>query len=144
MAKLFPPIVNNSTAIFYNQNGIVNITIPFSMNKAVSVLNINNMTVKIKTLQSNSYFYSFENYKNTDTILYELKGDNSFLNLVISNEDIVNKFKIGQFYKLQIAYINNNDIGYYSDVIIGKCTSAPAVNIINLNNNENNPHTYSY
>ena len=36
MAKLFPPIVGDTIPAFYSKDGIVKITIPFSMNKAVS------------------------------------------------------------------------------------------------------------
>ena len=36
MAKLFPPVIEGIIPAFYSENGIVKITIPFSMNKAVS------------------------------------------------------------------------------------------------------------
>ena len=36
MSKLFPPILEGTIPAFYSENGIVKITIPFSMNKAVS------------------------------------------------------------------------------------------------------------
>ena len=36
MAKLFPPIVGDTIPAFYSENGVVKITIPFSMNRAVS------------------------------------------------------------------------------------------------------------
>ena len=49
MAKLFPPIVEGTIPAFYS-NGMVNITIPFSMNKAVNKNNINGIAVKAKTL----------------------------------------------------------------------------------------------
>ena len=36
MAKLYPPLIEGTIPAFYSENGIVKITIPFSMNKAVS------------------------------------------------------------------------------------------------------------
>jgi hypothetical protein len=58
---------------------------------------------------------------------------------------------VGQFYKLQIAFINkdNNEIGYYSTVGIGKYTAKPDV-YISTNASDRlekgiiNMHSYDY
>jgi hypothetical protein len=36
MARLLPPLLENTIPAFYTENGVVIITIPFSMNRAVS------------------------------------------------------------------------------------------------------------
>ena len=121
MAKLFPPIVEGTIPAFYS-NGVVNITIPFSINKAVNKNNINGIAVKAKTLQSSSYLFV-----NT-TGNFSLDGE-SYVTISVSSES----FKVGQFYKFQIAYIDlNNEIGYYSNVITGKCTANPSISIEGL------------
>lgn len=133
MAKLFPPIVEGTIPAFYS-NGMVNITIPFSMNKAVNKNNINGIAVKAKTLQSSSYLFV-----NT-TGNFSLDGE-SYVTISVSSE----YFKVGQFYKFQIAYIDlNNEIGYYSNVTIGKYTSNPSVSIEGLQEGKANNHIYNY
>jgi hypothetical protein len=49
MAKLLPPLVEGTIPAFYNNNGIVNITIPFSMNRAVSKGSVKGFSIKVKT-----------------------------------------------------------------------------------------------
>jgi hypothetical protein len=36
MAQLFPPIVNGTIPAFYSNGTVTNITVPFSMNRAVN------------------------------------------------------------------------------------------------------------
>jgi hypothetical protein len=55
-----------------------------------------------------------------------------------------NKFKVSQYYKIQIAYINGDTIGYYSTVTIGKYTHKPKLEIDHLNINDLNSHQYTY
>lgn len=55
MAKLFPPIIGDTIPAFYSENGIVKITIPFSMNKAVSNQQVSGFVLKVKTVQSSTY-----------------------------------------------------------------------------------------
>ena len=60
MAKLFPPILEGTIPAFYSENGIVKITIPFSMNRAVSAIQVKGLVLKIKTVQSSSYLLDIE------------------------------------------------------------------------------------
>jgi hypothetical protein len=52
----------------------------------------------------------------------------------------------GQYYKFQIAYIDNDDnIGHFSTVTVGKYTCKyNEVKILNLNRNAINSRAYSY
>ena len=53
--KLYPPTVGSSIPAFYNEDGTVIITVPFSMSRAVSADSVGGFSLKIKTAQSNAY-----------------------------------------------------------------------------------------
>ena len=128
MAKLFPPIIEGIIPAFYSENGIVKITIPFSMNKAVSKKQVSGLVVKAKTVQSSTYLFTTQT---TDINTYNME-DSPWVTFTLQESDI--NLHIGQFYKFQIAYINeNNEIGYYSTVATGKYTSKPVLYIATAN-----------
>jgi hypothetical protein len=59
MVKLYPPILEGTLPAFYSdEKGIVNITIPFSMNRAVSHTQIGGFELKIKTVQNGNFLYT--------------------------------------------------------------------------------------
>lgn len=147
MAKLFPPILEGTIPAFYSENGIVKITIPFSMNRAVNAVQVKGLVLKIKTVQSSSYLLDIKQENNS----YYSMEDSAWVEFQLKNENDINKLKIGQFYKLQIAFINkdNDEIGYYSTVAIGKYTSKPDVYISTSSSNRLekgiiNMHSYDY
>ena len=49
--KLYPPNIEGTIPAFYGTTLVV----PFSMNKAVSKIEVEGMAIKIKTIQSGSY-----------------------------------------------------------------------------------------
>ena len=98
MAKLFPPILEGTIPAFYSENGIVKITIPFSMNRAVSAVQVKGLALKIKTVQSSSYLYTIEM---TNSLYFELE-DSPWVEFAFhadsSDENEVqffNKLKVG-------------------------------------------------
>ena len=129
MAKLYPPLIEGSIPAFCAENGIVKITIPFSMNRAVGKGQVSGLAVKVKTVQSSTYLY-------TATIIsplyYNLDIDIPYVTVIVSgNTDeerkFINKLRQGQFYKFQIAYIDlNGEVGYYSTVGVAKYTTEPS------------------
>lgn len=134
---LAPPLLDGTIPAFYsNDQGIV-ITIPFSMNRVVSIHAIKGFQVKIKTVQSSTELYSeFVEYK---------EGQDNKVTYIISDAAIKNKFRVGQFYKIQLAYVNKAGVvGYYSSVAIAKYTSLPAIKINQLQENILNSHNYTY
>ena len=138
MAKLFPPIIEGSIPAFYTENGTSILTVPFSMNRAVSPAQVSNIIMKIKTVQNNTYIQDIEAVEiQVRNIPYYAKFD-------LSN--IINKLKVGQFYKVQIAYMDkNNEVGYYSTVGVVKYTTKPTVSIYNLQSGGIlNTHLYDY
>lgn len=157
MAKLYPPILEETTPAFYSENGIVNLTIPFSLNRAVSASQIGGFELKIKTLQSGTVL--FDTMQTFNSVNYELEGSNTYVKFYF--EDQQNKLKIGQFYKIQIAFLQVDELqkqnllnqyyageitiedyeqalkeisilGYYSDASIIKYTTKPIIYIQGL------------
>ena len=58
MAKLYPPIIPGTLPAFYGT--VTNITVPFSMNKAVNTNEISGFSLKIKTAYSNTLLGTLE------------------------------------------------------------------------------------
>ena len=124
--KLPPPIIEGTLPAFYGTE----LTVPFVMNKAVSINEFDSFEVKIKSALNNALI------KTETIILYQ------DLNKVIFSisADLV----IGRYYKIQMAYRSGDIVGYYSDIGIAKYTTEPEVFIENLNKDTINPHIYNY
>jgi len=86
------------------------------MNKAVSNNEIGGFCIKVKTVQSNAYIGYSEYYRNVE-------GDMSN-EVIFDISKMSSKFNVGQYYKIQMAYIDKNgNEGYYSTVGIAKFTT---------------------
>lgn len=139
MAKLFPPIIEGTIPAFYSESGMVKITIPFSLNRAVSRIQIKGIALKIKTVQSSSYLYTLEQ---NNSSYFDVEGSPW---VQFDFEDTDNKLKVGQFYKLQIAFIDENgNIGYYSTVGVSKYTTLPIISINDFTVDKINMHEQRY
>ncbi len=131
--KLYPPLIEGSIPAFY---GTV-LTVPFTMNRAVSKNAISGVAIKIKTIQSGLYILNAE--ASLDDITFDTICTANFK---FDNKDLL---KEGQYYKIQIAYIaTDKTIGYFSSVATVKYTSEPTVSIANLNPDAQNIHQYEY
>ena len=101
MAQLYPPYIEGTIPAFYGDS----LTVPFSMNRAVSINEVYGCSLKIKTVQNN-------------TFIATIKSE------VVNKEELTATFDIsccgftvGQSYKVQLAYVNEaGEIGYYSTV----------------------------
>lgn len=142
MAKLLPPLIEGTIPAFYkDDNGMVKITIPFSINRAVSPVQIQNLVLKIKSVQSSSYLFEV---RTTKTTQFSLEGA-PWVEFQITEQEFLNKIKVGQFYKCQIAFIDTtNEVGYYSTISVGKYTTKPNIYIANLAAGGINAHYYRY
>ena len=141
LKKLYPPEIEGVIPAFCGTTLVV----PFSMNKTVSKSEISGMIIKIKTVFSNQYlgyaktYFNGATQENLDRVSFDLSG-------------FIDKLNIGQYYKIQVAYLSvENDngetkevIGYYSTVGVVKYTALPEVSIDNLNINIINSHCYNY
>lgn len=132
MSKLYPPNLEGTLPAFYGTTLVV----PFSMNKAVSIDEVQSILLKVKTVQSNSFIYSGE------TENFSLSA--SYCEATF---DIEKKLNIGQYYKIQIAYRSaDTTIGYYSTIGVIKYTGEPTVVIDGLSKERGNinSHRYTY
>lgn len=140
MAKLYPPIIPGTLPAFYTteDGAVTKITVPFSMNKAVSSGSINGFALKLKTAYSNTLIDVLK--KNIDNNFNFTSKEITFF---WSNNSTLSKIKPGQFLKAQLAYINTNNntetIGYYSTVGVIKYTDKPKLKIqeFEFENNSN-------
>ena len=135
--KLYPPNIEGTIPAFYGTTLVV----PFSMNKAVSKIEVEGIAIKIKTIQSGSYII------NGQTVSLNQKDlESGKISFDFSKEVSEKKFNIGQYYKIQIAYIQKDTgtIGYYSTVGVVKYTSEPTVEIVDLSRSKTNEHQYQY
>lgn len=144
MAKLYPPLIEGAIPAFYkDENGIVKITIPFSLNRAVGSLQIEGFALKVKTVQSTTYLFTASTEDKNRIITWDLENSPT-ITFELTDEE-ANKLVVGLFYKFQLAFIDNTKtVGYYSTVGIGKYTTKPQVEIQGLQIGIINMHNYEY
>ena len=140
--KLYPPTIAGTLPAFYLEyvdkgaqlkDGII--TVPFTMNAAVSETQIKGFSLRLRTASSGSYVLP-PIYSN----IYSVTDGEVTFGLTKSQAQNLNE---GQYYKIQLAYCGSeqysatgeligSDIGYYSTVGVAKCTSKPKVTIMDL------------
>jgi len=125
--RLYPPNIAGTIPSFYTTNTGTSLEVPFSMNVTVSNAAVKGMRLRLKTTSTDIVIANLFSQKYGDdaqnrSVIYDL------------TEDIVAKLVVGNFYKVQLAYVDQagND-GYYSTVAIVKYTSKPIVEIAGLN-----------
>ena len=130
--KLYPPQIEGVIPSFFEDT----ITVPYSMNRAVSDKEVKGYTLKIKTVQSN-YFLGELEIQCGQAIASPLR--------FVLTDELKKKINIGESYKLQLAYKNEDGIaGYYSTVGVVKYTAKPEVFIDNLSIYSASGHHYNY
>ena len=133
--KLPPPILEGTIPAFCGSTLIV----PFGMNKSVSANQITGFSLRLKTVQSNVSALStgsIDVYLNNNNTIWD--RSNNTVKFTISDN-----LRIGQFYKVQMAYIGAEGIGYYSTVGIVKYTSEPILTIMIADDKEHCTGIYS-
>ena len=98
--RLYPPNLENTIPAFYGTS----IEVPFSMNSTVSKEQIEGFMLLIKSLTSNSALIN-------NIISNNFNIEKQKVKFVLPQEQ-VNKLNVGQYYKLQIAYLPQ---GYSSE-----------------------------
>lgn len=146
--KLYPPVLAGTLPAFYLGSesdsrgnifeGCGIIRIPFSYNRAVNPHDVDGIRAKIKTVQNDVNLGEIVCTPNKAEQVAEIKIWN-FKNAVwdektktyINNNGAV-EFKIGTYYKVQLAFVKGDTVGYYSTVGVIKCTAKPTVEIEQL------------
>lgn len=135
MAKLYPPYINGTIPAFYHSGGTAKIVVPFTMNRGVASGEVAGFALKIKTI--NGDVKGVVQADARDVVIVS----NASVTFFVDNID----FLVGQYYKVQLAYIDNAGVvGYYSTVGVIKCTTKPQVYIEGLDFGQINTHNYSY
>ena len=136
--KLYPPVIEGALpAFYYDYDGGGMFSIPFSMNRAVGASQVGGFSLKIKTI-SGTYITTL---KTSGASAFDV-NDEMYANFKIPDDTL---FTPGQFYKVQLAYIEKDTdmLGYYSSVGIIKYTTKPDVYIQNFSSTINQ-HNYAY
>lgn len=142
MAKLYPPNIGGTIPAFCrNSSGTVILTVPFSMNRAVARAEVAGFVLKLKTVNGTYLATINAVINNTTGTPYDII-DRMEVDFDVTN---VTGLNLGQYYKVQMAYINqNNEVGYFSTVGVAKYTAQPQVSIKNLSFGKINSHEYQY
>lgn len=144
-AKLYPPQINGTLPAFWlnydASNAVVLntvITIPYTDSATVNSGNIYGFCLRLRTASSGTYLFPPINSTSYDLNKHEV----SFV-IPANYAKLLNE---GQYYKVQIAYINALDDlpGYFSTVGIIKCTSKPSVYMNNLSQDNINFFTNEF
>lgn len=132
--KLFPPAIETKVPAFAGRT----LKIPFTHNRAVSMMQVGAMSVIIKTVQTNTIIadnlqgsYSYDDATGQYIASFQL-------GTLYSAIGGPRKITPGQFYKVQLAYVGNDTmqtVGYYSSVGVIKCTTTPTLEIPELDRN---------
>lgn len=131
--KLYPPLIEGTIPAFCGTTLVV----PFSLNRAVSKNEIAGFVIKIKTVQGSTLLGTI---KQTDPDCFDL---DSLMQVSFDVHTV--PFTIGQFYKIQMAFIGvDGQPGYYSTVGVIKYTTMPKIEISGLVSGAINTHRYSY
>ena len=129
--KLYPPYIEGNLPAFCGTM----LRIPFRLNRAVGINQIQGLSVSIRTVQTNTLKTS---KPLTTTVFYYNNNLKSYCADFDLKDTEFNYPRIGQYYKIQLAFIDkSNNVGYYSSVGVIKYTSEPLVIIEGLNSGVN-------
>ena len=122
MAKLFPPTIDGKLpAIKCLGENTFRLNIPFLHNDAIGSGLYTDIAIEIKAAATNLWIESLT--INKEDI------ENSTIKMDISSS----KFKVGQYYKIQLAYLDSGEAGMYSTVGVAKCVQDGTA-IVSINN----------
>lgn len=134
---LYPPQIEGIIPALQRGKDLI---IPFVMNKTVGWNEIKGFAVKIKNIQNNEVITTAKTYNNTN----DYPGYSKDKQIAYFSVD-ESKFTVGSSYKLQMAYLDQNDnYGHYSTVGVFKYTEEPNVYIDGLEGSQLHSDTRTY
>lgn len=107
------------------------------MNRAVAPSDVIGLTLKIKSVYNGNFLHEVTTASTRD---FSTSGDSIYATFYLTSD----KMRVGQFYKLQIAYITASGTGQYSSAGTAKFTTKPSVTINNLKPKVSNAFQNSY
>lgn len=139
MSKLYPPQIDGSLPAMMKTNNSLVLIVPFYMNSAVAKGDISSMSILIKTVATGAIKEDGNLRALSFTYDSSVGVQQAIFNLDPS------KYATGQYYKVQIAFVNDADEpGYYSSVGIVKCVAEPTLSIADLEIGIVNNNKYTY
>ena len=145
MARLYPPVIEEVLPAFClnydlggNKTG-ASINIDFNLNRAVANTEISGIAIRLRTISTNKYIIT-ENFTEGKAISWNLNNGTCVFQITsLKSPEILDLLKVGQYYKVQIAFLDlSGDVGYWSTVATIKCVAKPIVRIANFNANDVN------
>lgn len=137
--KLYPPYIDGKIPAFCkSSDGEATLRVPFRQNRAVSPIQYKGMALKLKTVSNNDHKWTIKCFGESAIQVDPFTGTyyaDFYLstNKEGSEDTYINDLTIGVYYKVQLAYIDQDDvIGYFSDVGVVKYTSTPEIKILQL------------
>ena len=131
MAKLYPPSIEGKLPAFAGNA----LKVPLVMNRAVNMLEVGGMQAIVKTVQTGTLKATLRGaltYDSTTGKYYAIFELENFTP------------NLGQYYKIQIAYLDKTgECGYYSSIGVIKYTSYPLLTIPALTNNYYGGYSYT-
>ena len=127
---LYAPKIENILPAFstdpQNPSNVL-ITIPYQLNLSVGYEDFTHIKYIIKTATTNTEIsFSTDTSKKQQ---YNAERQSYVQNLSLPK----NKFTEGQYYKIQIAFVDGNDVGYFSNVGVSKYIKKPTITINHKN-----------
>ena len=114
--RLYPPLIEGTIPAFYDVSKLV---VPYSNNRTVGGGDYKGFVLKINTVRSNNCLGTVQQ-----------TGVFSLTSVAFDVSSLADVLKVGQSYKIQIAYIGiDNVVGYFSTVGVIKYTAKPTVEI---------------
>ena len=156
MARLYPPVTEETLPAFcltYNDKGEkvgATIKINFQMNQAVATSEITGIALRLRTISTNDYVVTESLEKNpafgknglSEGFAMDYNLNEGVAIFSITNEYnplALEKLRVGQYYKAQLAYIGlDGNIGYWSVIATIKCVAQPYVTINGYKSNDVN------
>ena len=132
--KLNPPLLDNK--IPAQRNGILQV--PFQMNRSVGMADFDKVRIIIKTASTNTQIGTCDCVK----VNIYTKNNIYYASFILDDLTLL----VGQYYKIQMAYVNGDTEGFYSTSASFKYTEFNDDNIIivGLNKTGANSHVYTY
>lgn len=144
-SKLYAPLISARLPAFYqDDDDNLIFYVPYEENRAVSPLDYSTIIMRLKTVQNDVVCFSSSNFirsaENPNVLIYTIGKE------VYQESEQIWRVNLGQFYQLQLAYVNTqtNQIGYYSSVGMTKFSSMPDVGIENMSSISINDNLYTY
>lgn len=127
--SFYPPQIEGKIPAFssHAEGGVIRLTVPYALNKAVSINDFNEMSILVKTVTTGAVKWSGNS---TECKMYNSATKSHYVVFSIPTTEFTPV--AGNHYKLQIAFKDSNGRSNWSSVGVVKCTNYPDVTISSL------------